>query len=101
MAKPLTVSIPHQLGVTEARRRLETGLAEMTSRLPGGAAKIEQRWEGDRLLFDAQISGQSITGALEVMADAVRMEIVLPGILGLLAGKIGGRLKDEGQKLLK
>jgi hypothetical protein len=101
MAKPLTVSIPHQLGVTEARRRLETGLAEMTSRLPGGAAKIEQRWEGDRLLFDAQISGQSITGSVDVLADAVRIEVVLPGILGLLAGKIGGRLKDEGQKLLK
>ncbi len=101
MAKPLTVSIPHQLGIAEARRRLETGLTEMTSKLPGGAAKIDQRWDGDRLIFDAQISGQSITGALEVMADAVRMEIVLPGILGLLAGKIGGRLQDEGQKLLK
>ena len=101
MAKPLTVSIHHQLGVAEARRRLETGLAEMTSKLPGGAAKIDQRWDGDRLLFDAQISGQSITGVLEVLADAVKMEIVLPGLLGMIAGKIGGRLKDEGQKLLK
>ena len=101
MAKPLTVSIPHQLGVAEVRRRLETGLAEMTAKLPGGAAKIDQRWEGDRLLFDAQVSGQSISGTLHVLADAVKMEIILPGILGLLAGKIGGRLKDEGQKLLK
>lgn len=101
MSRPLTVSIPHQLGVAEARRRLEAGLADMTSRLPGGGAKIDQRWEGDRLLFAAQISGQSISGSLHVLADAVRMEIILPGILGLLAGKIGGRLKDEGQKLLK
>ena len=101
MSKPLTVSIPHQLGVAEARRRLESGLAEMTAKLPGGAAKIDQRWEGDRLLFAAEISGQSISGSLHVLADAVKMEIVLPGILGLLAGKIGGRLKDEGQKLLK
>ena len=80
---------------------LETGLAEMTSKLPGGMAKIDQRWEGDRLLFSALISGQSISGSLDVLADAVKMEIVLPGILGLIAGKIGGRLKDEGQKLLK
>ena len=101
MSKPLTVSIPHQLGVAEARRRLETGLAEMTSKLPGGAAKIDQHWEGDKLVFAAQISGQNITGSLHVLADAVKMEIVLPGILGMLAGKIGGRLKDEGQKLLK
>ena len=101
MAKPLTVSIPHQLGVAEARRRLEAGFAEMTNKLPGGAAKIDQRWDGDRLHFGVQLAGQDITGVLDVLSDAVRMEIVLPGILGMLAGKIGGRLKDEGQKLLK
>ena len=84
MAKPLTVSIPHQLGVAEARRRLESGLAEMTAKLPPGTPLP-----------------LSTTGSLQVLADAVKMEIVLPGILGLLAGKIGGRLKDEGQKLLK
>ncbi len=101
MAKPLTVSIPHQLGVAEARRRLETGFADMTSKLPGGAAKIDQRWEGDRMVFAALIGGQEISGTIDVLADAVRLEVILPGLLGLLAGKIGGRLKDEGQKLLK
>lgn len=101
MANPLTVSIPHQLGVAEARKRLETGFAELTGKLPGGAAKIDQRWEGDRLIFSALIGGQDIRGTLDVLAEAVRIEVVLPGLLGMLAGKIGGRLKDEGQKLLK
>ena len=101
MAKPLVVTIPHQLGVAEARKRLETGFAEMTAKLPGGAAKIDQRWDGDRLIFAALIGGQDIRGTLDVLADAVRIEVVLPGLLGMLAGKIGGRLKDEGQLLLK
>ncbi|MFZ4605112.1 MAG: polyhydroxyalkanoic acid system family protein [Caulobacter sp.] len=101
MAKPLTVSIPHQLGVAGARQRLEGGFAELTSKLPGGAAKIDQRWEGDRLVFSALVGGQDIRGTLDVLAEAVRIEIILPGLLGMLAGKIGGRLKDEGQKLLK
>lgn len=101
MANPLTVSIPHQLGVAEARKRLESGFAELTAKLPGGAAKIDQRWEGDRLIFSALVAGQDIRGKLDVLADAVRMEVILPGLLGMLAGKIGGRLKDEGQKLLK
>ena len=100
MAKPLTVTIPHQLGVAEARRRLETGFADMAAKLPG-AARIDQRWAGDRLVFAASISGQEISGTMDVLADAVKLEVILPGILGLLAGKIGGRLKDEGQKLLK
>jgi hypothetical protein len=73
----------------------------MTRKLPGGAAKIDQSWEGDRMAFAALVGGQDIRGTLDVLADAVRLEVVLPGLLGLLAGKIGGRLKDEGQKLLK
>ncbi len=101
MAKPLLVTISHQLGVAEARRRLETGFAEMTSKLPGGAARIDQHWEGDRLVFAALIAGQDIKGSLDVLADAVKIEVLLPGLLGMLAGKIGGRLKDEGQLLLK
>ena len=101
MAKPLLVTVPHQLGIAEARKRLETGFAEMTAKLPGGAAKIDQRWEGDRMIFAALIGGQDIRGSLDVLADAVKIEVLLPGILGMLAGKIGGRLKDEGQLLLK
>lgn len=101
MSKPLIVTIPHQLGAAEARRRLEAGFADMTRKLPGGAAKIDQSWEGDRMVFAALIGGQDIRGTLDVLADAARLEVILPGLLGMLAGKIGGRLKDEGQKLLK
>ncbi len=101
MAKPLTVTIPHQLGAAEARRRIEAGFADLTAKLPGGAAKIDQSWDGDRLTFAAIVAGQDIRGTLYVLADAVRMDIILPGILGMLAGKIGGKLKQEGQLLLE
>jgi hypothetical protein len=101
MSKPLIVTIPHQLGAAEARRRIETGFVDMAHKLPGGMGRIDQRWDGDRLHFAAKVGGQEISGLLDVLADTVRMEIVLPGILGLLAGKIGGRLKQEGQLLLK
>ena len=101
MAKPLTVTIPHQLGAAEARRRIEAGFADLTAKLPGGAAKIDQSWDGDRLTFAAIVAGQDIRGTLDVLADAVRVDIILPGILGMLAGKIGGKLKQEGQLLLE
>lgn len=101
MAKPLTVTIPHQLGAAAARKRIEDGFTELTSKLPGGAAKVEQHWDGDTLTFAALVAGQDIRGTLEVLADNVRMDIVLPGFLGMLAGKIGGKLKQEGQILLE
>ncbi|MDP1631458.1 MAG: polyhydroxyalkanoic acid system family protein [Caulobacter sp.] len=101
MTKPLTLVIPHQLGVAGARARIESGFADLAGKLPGGMATVDQTWDGDRMRFSAQIAGQTITGTLDVLVDMVRMEIVLPGVLGLLAGKIGGKLKDEGQLLLK
>lgn len=101
MSKPLTVTIPPQLGAAEARRRIESGFADLTAKLPGGAAKVDQSWEGDRLTFAALVAGQDIHGTLDVLADSIRMDIILPGILGLLAGKISGKLKQEGQLLLE
>lgn len=101
MSKPLTVTIPHNLGAAEARKRIETGFADLTAKLPGGAAKVDQSWEGDRLTFAALVAGQDIRGTLDVLADSIRMDVVLPGLLGMLAGKIGGKLKQEGQLLLE
>ena len=39
MSKPLTLSIPHSLGVTEARKRLEQGLASLGDQFPGRAVQ--------------------------------------------------------------
>jgi hypothetical protein len=41
-----------------------------------------------------------VSGRIEVLADAVRIELDLPELLAGLAERIGGRLKQEGQKLL-
>lgn len=104
MSRPLTVNIPHQLGKTEARRRIDEGFGRMRSQITGGVGRMltcHERWEGDRLHFDAGTLGQRITGRLDVAEDVVRIEVDLPEILAALAGRIAGKLTSEGQKLLK
>jgi hypothetical protein len=102
MSKPLTITIPHQLGKAEARRRIEEGFGKIEQQLSGGGkASVDKSWDGDRMTFSALAMGQSITGALEVLEDSIRMDIVLPGILGMLAGKVRDRVQKEGQLLLK
>ena len=101
MSKPLTVSIPHALGIAEARRRIDTGFVQMTSQLPAGMAQLEKSWKDNRLSFSATAMGQVITGHLDVVEDAVHMVVHLPGFLGMLAGKISGKLKQQGQILLE
>jgi hypothetical protein len=100
MTTPITVSIPHQLGRVEARRRIEAGFANVTRQLPVAGAVCSQRWDGDRLAFSVVLLGQTVSGALDVLDTAVAIRIELPGVLGMLAGSFGRRLQNATQLLL-
>ena len=101
MATPLTVSIPHQLGRAEARRRIESGFAKMIRVLPGGVGNCSERWEGDRLVFSVATLAQTVAGVIDVGDAAVTMEFHLPGVLGLIASGFKSRLQKAGQLLLE
>lgn len=104
MSKPVTVNIPHNLGKDEARRRLESGFGNVRKQLAGGIGgmlNLEERWEGDRLHLSGGALGQKVTGRLDVLPESVRIELDLPEMLALVADRIAGTLKREGQKLLE
>lgn len=100
MATPLSISIPHQLGRAEARRRIETGFAKLVGQLPGSAGTFNERWEGDRMVFSVSGLGQTVSGSVDVREAAVLMELELPGIVGMLASSLKGRIQKAGQLLL-
>lgn len=100
MTTPITVTLPHQLGRAEARRRIEAGFGKMLAAVPGGSGHSTERWEGDRLVFSVVTMAQTIAGVIDVGDAAVTMEIQLPGVLGLIAGGLKGRLQKAGQLLL-
>lgn len=104
MSRPVTVTIPHQLGRAEARRRIEEGFGRLRGQMTGGIGGMlacTERWEGDRLHFEAGMLAQKMTGRLDVADESVRIEVDLPEILAALAERIAGKLKDEGRKLLE
>lgn len=100
MSKAVTVTIPHELGVAEARRRLETGFDDLSRHL-GGMGAVTKSWQGDRLSFGFSVMGQAITGAVDVAERSIRLEVLLPSLLAMMAGKLKGRLQKEGQLLLE
>lgn len=100
MATPITVSIPHQLGRAEARRRIETGFSKIIHQLPLSGGACTQSWDGDRLTFGLAAMGQTVAGVINVLDDAVAIEIELPGVLGMIAGGLKDRLQKTGQLLL-
>ena len=100
MATPISISIPHQLGRAEARRRIETGFAKIAGQLPVGASACNERWDGDRMTFKVSGLGQTVSGVVNVLDAAVTMELELPGVLGMIASGLKGRLQKAGQLLL-
>jgi hypothetical protein len=100
MATPITISIRHQLGRAEARRRIEAGFAKMIHQLPGSGSACSERWDGDRLTFGLMTMGQAISGHVDVLDAAVTIEMQLPGLLGMIASSLRDRLQKAGQLLL-
>jgi hypothetical protein len=102
MSKPITVTIPHQLGRAEAQRRVAEGFGNIGQSFGGQAAKaLKTEWQGDRMDFRVAAMGQAVTGHVTVMDTAVALEVVLPDMLVSMAGSVKDRLQREGQLMLE
>jgi hypothetical protein len=101
MSKPLVVSIPHQLGKDEAVRRLKSGFGRARTTFGEKLAVIDEDWSGDHLDFRAGVLGQTLTGAIDVADDHVRVEVLLPWLMGLLVDKVRPFIERQGQLMLE
>ncbi|MDB5447215.1 MAG: hypothetical protein JWQ97_2532 [Phenylobacterium sp.] len=100
MSKAITLTLPHELGRAEARRRIDKGFGDFAQHMGGAAGVLSKTWTGDRLSFALSALGQQISGTIDVEDAAIRLEVLLPNLLAMIAGKVKGRLKAEGQLLL-
>ena len=101
MSQPLIVSIPHSLGRQEAKRRLDSGIDRLRPELGALVSGLDYSWQGDTLNFNASAMWQTITGRLEVLEDAVRIEIDLPWLMQLLGDTIVKQVRSRGVALLE
>lgn len=101
MSKAITVNIPHELGRAEAKKRIDEGFSRFSSQMGGMADAFTKSWEGDKLNFSLQAMGQAISGSIDVLDASVRLEVLLPNLLAMVAGKLKGRLQKEGTLLLE
>ena len=101
MSKPLIVTVPHQLGRAEARRRLETGLGQLRTTFAEKVTSITDTWTDDRLDLHVQALGQNVSALVDVEDDHVRVEVQLPWMLAMLAEKAKGLIQREGTLMLE
>jgi hypothetical protein len=101
MSKPVSIDLPHRLGADEAKRRMQNGIGKLAEHIPGGSADVESRWEADRMHLRVRAMGQEVSGHIDVMETKVHLELMLPAMLAMFAGKIEGLLASKGGELLE
>jgi putative polyhydroxyalkanoic acid system protein len=101
MANPISIDLPHRLGVDEAKRRLQSGVGKLKDHIPGGAAEVESRWHDDRMALDVRAMGQEVRARIEVEERRVRLEVVLPPMLSFLGAQIEGLIRRQGGEMLE
>ena len=101
MSSPIKVDLPHSLGRQEAKRRLQNGLGKLKDQIPGGSAEVESSWQDDRMNLAVTAMGQQVRATLDVEEKLVRLEVLLPPMLGFLAKPIEALLRRQGAELLE
>lgn len=101
MAKPLVVSIPHNLGKAEAVRRLKSGLGGVRTGYGHLFNVEEETWTGDRLAFRIVALNQAVSGSIDVAEDHVNLEVMLPWLLAALVEKLKPLIRKEGTLMLE
>ena len=100
MAKPVVVTIEHGSSKSAAQAKIRASMDEVHGRLGPLVGAVEQEWVGDALHFRLAALGQPVTGRIDVDDRVVRIEVMLPGLLGYLGDWIAGRVQREGALLL-
>ena len=101
MSETVTVTVGHHLGKAEAIRRIKEGFARTHGHL-GTMIAIEQpTWEGDTLRFHIRALGQTAVARIEVLEDALRIEVSLPWLLAKAANRLLTVLRKEATRLLE
>jgi Putative polyhydroxyalkanoic acid system protein (PHA_gran_rgn) len=97
----VTLIIDHRLGKMEAVRRLKEGFARSNGNLGAMIAIDQETWEGDTLRFRMRALGQTAAAAIEVLDDAIRIQVSLPLLLARAATRLLPILRKEAARLLE
>ena len=98
----MRMTLPHEIGADEVRRRLKERSHEIADQIPGGMATVETNWPNEALMqLSVDAMGQNVTGSVAIAEDNVVVDFTLPASLSFFKPIIEKALKSNGQKLLE
>ena len=101
MSETVTVIVGHRLGKAEALRRIREGLARTRGQFGPMIAIEQESWEGETLRFHMRALGQTAAASIEVLEEALRVEVSLPWLLAKAAKRLMPALRHGATLLLE
>lgn len=101
MSRSLSMTFPHDLGVSEAKRRINERFELLKSQYVDKIGHAEMVWVGDVANLRVAALGQTATAEIDVQAADIKIEVQLPWLLAAMANKIQGVLESNAQDTLR
>jgi hypothetical protein len=92
MSKSIEIAVPHNLGVEEARRRVALEMEQLRNEYVNKFAYSEIAWVGNSANIRVVALAQEVKARVDVLADSVHIEIILPWLLAKLAAPLQNKL---------
>jgi hypothetical protein len=74
----INLSVPHQLGQDEAKKRIASLMALNRGQFEGSVSDVTETWNDYTNTFSFRVMGFSVTGTLDVQPAQVHVQIHLP-----------------------
>ena len=100
-AEPIVVTIAHRLGRDAAKQRIDQGFESIRGEIQPYVSTLDYSWDGYRLNVQAAAMMQTVTGAIEVFDDQVRISLELPWFLHMIARTVAERIQNRAAALLE
>jgi hypothetical protein len=101
LSETVTVMVGHSLGKAEAIRRVKEGFLRTHGHLGAMILIDQETWEGDTLRLRIRTLHQTATARVDVLEDALRIEVSLPWLLAKAANRLLGIVRKEATLLLE
>jgi hypothetical protein len=101
MTKSIILTVQHRLGREKASARAREGIDKLRRQYLDKVARAEIVWTGDVAHVTVEALGHTAFATVAIFDDHVRIELRLPGLLGMLSGKIRTLAQRNAEDVLR
>jgi hypothetical protein len=101
MPKTISITLPHDLGTAEAKRRVQDQLDRLRHEYVDKIGQSQVNWTGDLARVDVSVLGQAAGATIDVFPDMLRIEVELPWVLAALSNKVQTFLTSNATDALR